>query len=82
VSDQLEILIRFSNDRVMELVRGRLLEGRKFFQNKAMLPEYSRSEVKLALLLVRLANPKETFTADEESVMDGRQRKLEPFKAQ
>lgn len=73
-SAQLEVLRPFVNDRVSSLVRGRLLDGLKFFRDGVLLPEYGRSEVKLALLLVQIANERENFTADELHVLGGRQK--------
>ena len=73
-SAQYEVLKPFLNDRISSLVRGRLLEGLKFFEGHTLRPEYSRSEVKIALLMVRIANSDEFFTIDELTIMEGRQQ--------
>ncbi|HWL51325.1 MAG TPA: hypothetical protein VNQ90_02760 [Chthoniobacteraceae bacterium] len=56
--------------RVQELVRGRLLEGLRFFDKRVLRPEYSRAEVKLALLLIRIANPQETLVTEEFRILE------------
>ena len=66
-----DVLCPFVTDRVLELVRCRLLEGSRFFEHHALKPEFSKSETKLALLLVRVANPKEYLNSDEINLLEG-----------
>lgn len=66
----------------MELVRGRLLLGLKFFDGTKRIETWTREQVKLALLIVRIANPKEDMTAKEVEIMEGGQRKVEVSSAQ
>lgn len=75
---QYEILRPFITDRVRELVRGRLLQGLKFFDTHTLRPEYARDEVKLALLLVRMANPREVFSKTELDLLDLPLRRQRP----
>lgn len=84
---QWEILRPFVDDATMALVRARLLGGLKFFADKTLLPMYTREQVKLVLLVVRIANPAEYFNESEVGVMEsvartGGQQKLAPDKAQ
>ncbi|HWL51724.1 MAG TPA: hypothetical protein VNQ90_04775 [Chthoniobacteraceae bacterium] len=67
---QYEVLQPYITDRVRELVRGRLLEGVKFFDKRALRSEYTRSEVKLVLLLVKIANPTEALTSEEQRLLE------------
>ena len=60
----------------MSLVRGRLLEGAKFFDHGSLRPEFGRSEVKLSLLLIKIANPGECLTGPELALLEGGQRKV------
>ena len=84
MSAPLEILRPFVTARHTDLVRQRLLEGLKFFEAGVLRPEFSRAEVKLTLLLVRLANPTETLNADEAALLSApmRQQKVKPFSAE
>jgi hypothetical protein len=68
-SPQFEVLRPFITERVQALVRERLLDGKLFFKNHSLLPGYSRPEVKMALLLVRIANPSEQLNKDEEALL-------------
>ena len=81
-SAQYEVLKPYVNDRIASLVRGRLLEGVKFFEGHTLRPEFSRSEVKLALLMIRIANDKEFFSIDELTILEGRQQHCDAFKPQ
>lgn len=69
MSGQFEVLRPFITDRVSDLVRSRLLEGLKFFGTTALRPGFNRDEVKLALLLVRIANPDEVLTDAETKLL-------------
>ncbi len=63
---QYEVPRPFVTDPVRKLVRGRLLEGAlKFVDTSTLRPGLKRDEVKLALLLVKIANPKEFLTVNE-----------------
>lgn len=75
---QYAVLRPFITDRINDLVRGRLLQGVKFFGTTALRSGFDRSEVKLALLLVRIANPKEVLTKQESALIEMplRQQKL------
>lgn len=70
VNGQYDALRPFITDRVEKLVRGRLLEGLKFFGTTALRSGFKRDEVKLALLLVKIANPKEFLTANETALIE------------
>ena len=63
VADEVELI------RKAALVRYRLLEGGRFFGQRRLLPEYKSNCVKLALILVRLANPAEEFSDEEEMLV-------------
>ena len=82
LSAQYEVLKPYVNDRISSLVRGRLLEGMKFFDGHTLRPEFSRSEAKMALLMVRIANEHEFFSSDERAIMNGRQQHCNAFKPQ
>jgi len=69
---ELEILRPFITDRIQSLVRSRLLDGERFFENHVLRPCFIRPEVKLALLLVRIANPDEPLIVEEEKVLTAR----------
>lgn len=71
---QAEILRPLLTPRISKLVTDRLFNGLKFFNN-CHSPNYDRGTIKLALLLVKIANPQEYFSADEMQAMNGRQRK-------
>ena len=78
-SAQFEVLRPFINDRIIALVRARLLDGERFFDSShALRPEYNRSEVKLALLLIRIANPDEPLSEDEKSLLITLPRSAKP----
>jgi hypothetical protein len=66
INVQLELLKPYITAEVQELVRYRLLEGGRFSVQRRLLPEYKASDVKLVLLLVRLANPAEQLDDEEE----------------
>jgi len=50
------------------------------FGQRRLLPEYKASDVKLALILVRLANPAEEF-GDEEESWSGKESQLSRWQA-
>lgn len=79
---QYEVLKPYVNDRILSLVRGRLFDGVKFFDERTLRPEYSRAEVKLALLLVRIANPSEPLNSSELAILEGGQRQNNADKPQ
>jgi len=62
-ASQLELLRPHITERIAGLVCGRLLDGIKFFRNGVIASEFTRREVKLALLLVKIANPDEFYIA-------------------
>ena len=68
-----EVLRPFVTERILSLTRGRLFEGLKFFERGTLRHEFGRGEVKLALLLVRIANSDEYLTGPELEVLEGRQ---------
>lgn len=74
---QYESLRPFITDRVQGLVRERLLEGIKFFDGHTLRPEYTRAEVKLTILLVRIANPKELLSRDEADLIESGMRQMQ-----
>jgi len=78
---QYEVLRPFVTERILSLTRGRLFEGLKFFERGTLRHEFGRGEVKLALLLVRIANSDEYLTALELEILEGRQRVLDSRKA-
>lgn len=69
MNGQYEVLRPFITERINALVRGRLFEGLKFFGTSALRPGFDRGEVKLALLLVRIAHEKEVFTKEEAALL-------------
>lgn len=71
-----QILQKFVTEEVWSLVRGRVLEGQKFFGTTALRPGLKRDDVKLALLLVRIANPTECFTDAEKALLTNPLRPL------
>lgn len=77
ITGQFEILRPFITDRVQELVRGRLLEGMKFFDGHTLRSEFTRAEAKLALLLVRMANPTELLNEDEAALLKAGMRQMQ-----
>jgi len=81
---QYEVLRPFVTERILSLTRGRLLEGVKFFNGNSLHHEYSRSEVKLALLLVKIGNPDESLTDNEKELLSTpmRQQKVKECCAQ
>lgn len=81
-SAQYSVLLPLVNERIQSLVRGRLLEGLKFFDKNTLRHEYSRSEAKLALLIVKIANPDEQFTAAERQLMEVSQREISALKGE
>lgn len=83
-SAQWEILRPLADESVMELVRKRLLQGFKFFDDNRLIGA-DREKAKLALLIVRIANPSEVFTKNELDLMNcparqPRQPKVKAFK--
>ena len=70
MNDQYEVLRPFITGRVQKLVRGRLLKGLKFFDTNALRHGLKRDEVKLALLLVKIANPREFLTVNETALIE------------
>ena len=76
MTSQYEVLQPFITERIRELVRGRLLEGVKFFDSGKIADGFTRSDVKLVLLLVLLANPKEYLSLEEIGILESRQRVL------
>jgi len=67
---QYAILSRLATDETWRLVEGRLLKGERFFHKRGLKPGYSRDQVKLALLLVRVGNPVETLTSEELRLLE------------
>ena len=78
-SAQYEVLKPYLTDRIISLVRSRLLEGLKFFRDDMLCPDYSRTEVKLVLLLVQIANPKEYLNANELAILERGKRISAPL---
>lgn len=80
----LAILTPFYTDRIRGLVHDRLFCGLKFFEAGALRTGYQRGEVKLVLLLVRLANPRECLNESETALIDApmRQVKNKPHSGQ
>jgi len=76
-NSQFEILKQFATKHVLKLAKSRLLEGTRFFQNHKLLPAYKRADVKLALLLVLVAQPDAAICADEVKLLDRRSQKKE-----
>lgn len=76
-----QILRELATETTMELVKLRLLFGLKFFDNHCLKDSFARSEVKLVLLLVQLANPDEVFSADEKAILGARQQQALPQEA-
>ncbi|MDD5348789.1 MAG: hypothetical protein PHQ12_01140 [Chthoniobacteraceae bacterium] len=74
MTSQYEVLQPFVTERIRELVRGRLLEGLKFFDGHNIRPGFDRAEVKLALLLTKIGNPMECLSIDETSLLDSPMR--------
>lgn len=74
MTDQLEILRPLVTDRVRVLVRKRLLHGLKFFDAHTLRPQFKKADVKLVLLLVRIANPKELLSKDEADLIESGMR--------
>lgn len=74
MSEQLEILRPFVTDRVRVLVRKRLLHGLKFFDAHTLRPQFKKADIKLALLIVRIANPKELLSKDELELIESGMR--------
>ena len=71
---QFEVLNRIATDYVWKLVRGRMLEGMRFFKNHTLLPEFEEGDVKLALLLVVIGHPDEVLSKDEARLLNRRQQ--------
>jgi len=71
---QYQVLQPFVTAGVTALVRSRLLEGGRFFDGHRLKPGLKRADVKLALLLVKIANPHEILTAEERTLLTGGQR--------
>lgn len=67
---QYEVLRPYITPRITDLVRGRLLEGVRFFDKRSLRSGYTRSEAKLALLLVKIANPAEALTSEEQRLLE------------
>ncbi len=81
---QWEILRPLADDETMAMVRERLLGGLKFFEGNKLIEKYTRASAKLALLMVRIANPTEEFTENEKALMNSparnRQEKVKASK--
>jgi len=81
---QWEILRSLASDAVMCMAHNRLLHGLKFFDGTKLMDAYTRADVKLALLIVRIANPTEEFTDKETALMNAParagQEKVKVFK--
>lgn len=75
-AERMEILRPYVTKRIQNLVGARLLDGQKFFRAGSRIREYSRREIKLVLLMVTIANPREALTADEREVLEGSMRQL------
>lgn len=74
---QLEVLRPYVTAKIKAIVRRRLFEGMKFFEGHTFKSQYTRGEVKLALIISRIGNPEEPFSADELALINGIQRKGE-----
>lgn len=74
-ASQLEILRPFITPKVKKIVKERLLHGLKFFEAGTIKKEFTRADIKLSLLLIRIANPKELLNLDEIQILEGAQRK-------
>ncbi len=71
-NSQLDLLLPLASQKVRELMRDRLLHGLKFFDSHTLRSEFSRDEVKLALLLVKIANPAELLSGEEKDLLESR----------
>lgn len=72
---RIDLLQPLVNDRIQELFKARLLEGFKFFEGHSLAPGCTRSEAKLVILLVKIANPEEYLTVDEKLLINGGMRR-------
>lgn len=70
MKEQIEILGPLITARIKKAARGRLVDGTSFFA-AGKVPKFPRSEIKLALLLVKLVNPYEILTNQEEAILRG-----------
>lgn len=71
---QLKLLEPFATPEVMEVLKGRLLNGLKLFSPEGYLT-HDRATTKMVLLLVKIANPSEFINENERQVLEGGQRK-------
>ena len=53
-----------------------MLDGKRFFENHKLLPEFKRADVKLALLLVLAGNPDEVLSDDEMRLLERRLQQI------
>lgn len=74
LNHQLEILTSFITPDIKKIVKNRLFNGLKFFDGHTFKSPHSKGDAKLALLLVRIANPEESLSADELQLIKGIQR--------
>lgn len=66
----IEILGPLITARIKKMARDRLVDGTSFFA-AGRVPKFPRSEIKLALLLVKLVNPYEILSNQEEAILRG-----------
>ena len=77
MSDQYQVLAPFINERILSLVKYRLFNGGRFFDKNTLREKYNRSDIKLVLLLVAIANPKEPLSVAEKTLLSGAMRQQE-----
>jgi hypothetical protein len=70
-----EALYPFITDSVRELARNRLFNALKFHEGKTLKKEFNKADVKAALLLIKIINPREFLTGAEREMIEGCQRK-------
>lgn len=70
-----DLLTPMFTDEVLFLARERIIRRRNFFKGESLDVNASRETIKLALLAVRLMNPEETLSVEEQALLQGRTRK-------
>lgn len=76
VPGNLALLQSLADERVLGLVRNRLLYGMRFFDKNTLRKDVTRADAKLALLMCLCANPNESLTGPELNLIAGRQQKV------
>jgi hypothetical protein len=72
----LALLQSLADEKIVSLVRDRLLYGKRLFYKNTLEKGITRADAKLVLLMCLVANPNENLTTPEMNLITGRQQEV------